>query len=270
MPQLPYRWCWLVLLILVSTAVAQTEPGAASGGESQTVVRLSLLELLAKGRWFMVPLGAASLLGLAIVIERLVALRRKAVIPPNFADGLVNALGNDRSDIAAGRAFCHEQNSPMARVMLAAFRRVNRGEEAMEAAIEDAGTAEVAKLRNNFRLLYGVAYIAPMLGLLGTVWGMIEAFQVASQQGLGQAEKLAEGIYNALVTTFAGLMIAIPVLIFYFYFQSRVESIVAQMNDVSIRVLEHLFGQHQLDHPIKTTPHGHARVPQEAASAQEK
>jgi biopolymer transport protein ExbB len=112
-------------------------------------------------------------------------------------------------------------------------------------------------------MLYGVAYVSPMLGLLGTVWGMIEAFQAAALQGLGQAEKLAEGIYNALVTTFAGLMIAIPVLIFYFYFQSKIESIIAEMNDVSIRILEHMFDQHQLDHPIKTTPQGHSHVPHE-------
>jgi len=99
-------------------------------------------------------------------------------------------------------------------------------------------------------MLYGVATVAPMLGLLGTVWGMIEAFQVASHQGLGQAERLAEGIYAALVTTFVGLTIAIPILIFYFYFQSRIDAIVSEMNDVSVALLDKLFGMHGADHPI--------------------
>lgn len=220
---------------------------AASADDGAT---MSLLQLLAKGRWFMIPLGACSLLGVTLIIERFIALRIKTIIPPDFLDGLFNALGRNNDDVAAGRTYCKQHDSPVARVLDAGLRRYKRGEEATEAAIEDTGATEIARLRANFRILYGVASVAPMLGLLGTVWGMIEAFQVASQQGLGQAEKLAEGIYNALVTTFAGLTIAIPVLIFYYYFQSKVETIVSRLNDVSVEFLERLFGEHQVDHPI--------------------
>lgn len=239
------KYPWFAAAIVVLTCGI----AFAQGGE-QPAKPMSLLQLLAMGRWFMIPLAACSLFGVTLIVERFIALRIGAVIPPEFIEGLTQRIAGDKPDIKAARDYCKQHDNPIARVLAAGLRRYPRGEEAMEAAIEDTGAAEVARLRANFRILYGVANVAPMLGLLGTVWGMIEAFQVASQQGLGQAEKLAEGIYNALVTTFAGLTIAIPVLIFYYYFQSKIETIVSRMNDVCVEVLETLFGDHQIDHPV--------------------
>jgi biopolymer transport protein ExbB len=128
---------------------------------------------------------------------------------------------------------------PIARIALAGLRKLPRGPEAVEGAVEDAGAHEISKLRRNLRLLYGVGAVAPMLGLLGTVWGMITAFQVASVQGLGKAEHLATGIYEALVTTFAGLLVAIPTVIFYYYFLSKIDALVHDMNELSIEFVEH-------------------------------
>jgi len=124
-------------------------------------------------------------------------------------------------------------------VVAAAIRKLHKPQETVERAIEDAGGIEVLRLRRYLRLLYGVSAVAPMIGLLGTVWGMIKAFQVAAVAGLGKAGLLAEGIYIALVTTLAGLVVAIPVLMFYYYFQGKIDDVVHEMNDVTMDFLDH-------------------------------
>ncbi len=255
------------LLMLAGAAFAQAppepgpppaEPAAAAPQAGSPVAaeptRMSLLELLMKGRWFMIPIGACSLLGVAIIIERLLALRRSQIMPSDFLDGLKDVLQRGAIGRDAGLNYCHTNDSPISRVAAAGLRKLHRDEESIEQAIEDAGANEVAKLRRNLRMLYGVSAVAPMLGLLGTVWGMIEAFQVASSEGLGQAEMLAQGIYEALVTTFAGLCVAIPVLIFYYFFLGKIERIVAEMNDISVEFVEHYTVAAQHHHEEAPAP----------------
>ncbi len=259
--------CMILLLVLavVSVSLAQDEaPAASDEGQSETkqTEKMSMLDLLLKGRWFMVPLGLCSLMGLTIIIERLIALRRNAVIPPNFMDGLKAVFRRGQQDRSAGLQYCKSNPCPLASVVAAGIRRMSRGQEAVEKAIEDAGANEVSKLRRNLRLLFGVAAVSPMLGLLGTVWGMIQAFQVASQAGLGQAGMLATGIYEALVTTFAGLSIAIPTLIFYYYFQGKIDYIVHEMNETSVEFVEHYTGD-KIE-PAASVP---AEAPANAAAA---
>ncbi len=247
---------WLVaaaaVIVLVAVCWAQ-QPAApapqAPGKPVQKVERtptMSFLELLMKGGYFMIPIAGCSLLGLAVIIERFIALRRGAIVPAGFMNGLKQAFTDPR-DRQAGLDYCHAHDSPIARVAAAGIRKLHRDEESVEQAIEDAGANEVAKLRRNLRMLYGVAAVAPMLGLLGTVWGMIQAFQVAAAKGLGRAEALASGIYEALVTTFAGLCVAIPVLIFYYYFLDKIERIVSHMNDVSVEFLAHYIHREGLE-----------------------
>jgi len=240
---------WLVVAAVIALTgaicLAQVDPGKApgsapaSGQVHKEPPKMSLLELLRKGGVFMIPIGLCSLMGLAVVIERSVALRRKAIVPAGFVDGLKGVFAREADDPAEGLAYCHTHDSPMARVAAAGIRKLRLDEESVENAIEDAGANEVAKLRRNLRMLYGVAAISPMLGLLGTIWGMIQAFQVASVKGLGRATELATGIYEALVTTFGGLCVAIPALVFYYYFLGKIERIVSMMNDASMDFLEH-------------------------------
>jgi len=228
------------------TAAVTTAP--APGEKTQ---QINLLELLLLGGWFMVPIGLCSLMGVAVIIERFVALRRGAIIPANFMDGLKGAFKHTVDDREAGLSHCHRHDCPIARVAAAGIRKLHKDEESVEQAIEDAGANEVAKLRRNLRMLYGVAAVAPMLGLLGTVWGMIEAFQVASVVGLGQAQAMAKGIYEALVTTLGGLSVAIPILIFYYYFQGKIERLVSAMNDASVEFLEHYIGEEPVAQPAE-------------------
>jgi biopolymer transport protein ExbB len=218
------------LIIMMSYLVMlarTTQPAPAT--------EMTFLQLLIKGGIFMIPIGLCSLAAVALILERMIALRRKVIIPPGFLDGLAKVGLSNRQ---AAMEYCRNSKAPVGRVIAVGIRKLPQGEEAVEQAIEDAGANEVSKLRKNLRALYSIATISPLLGLLGTVWGMIQSFQVASARGLGKAELLAGGIYEALVTTLAGLMVAIPVLVFYYHFLGRIDRIVAEMNDVSERFLE--------------------------------
>ena len=247
---------WLVsavILLVVGGGLCLAQDGGGGDGaagvttEEKKTPKMTFLELLEKGGLqFMIPIGLCSLLGVTIIIERLFALRKGAVLPGNFLPGLKGVFHPDSKDRAAGLGYCGASDSPLSRVISAGIRKMHKGEEAVESAIEDAGALEIDKLRRNMHMLYGLSTVTPMLGLLGTVWGMIEAFQVASIAGLGKAESLATGIYQALVTTFAGLAVAIPILIVYYYFVSKIDQIVHQMNDVTMEFVDHYTGGEEL------------------------
>jgi len=240
---------WLIVGIFVAAAsaacVAQTT-APAGAAQPPGPERMSFLNLLLKGGWFMVPIGLCSLLGLAVILERLIALRRGAVIPSSFLPGLKSTFRHEALDRRSGLEYCRSRDCPVSRVLQAAIRKLHRPEEAVEQAIEDAGANEVSKLRRNLGMLQGVAAVAPMLGLLGTVWGMIAAFQVASDPNVDVTNRgpmLGKGIYEALVTTFAGLTVAIPAVIAYYYFRGKIEKLVHDMNEVSVDFVEHYIGE---------------------------
>ena len=222
-----------VVALLVCGATLMAQPTTAPATAVQE--KMSFLQLLLKGGWFMVPIAATSLVGVALVIERLLALRRRRIIPPRFMRGLLS-LAPART---VALDYCRNNESPLARIVAAGLRKLPAGEAPAERAMEDAGAIEVHRLRKHLRMMYGVSVVAPMLGLLGTVSGMIEAFRVTTtERGLGRPELLATGIYEALVTTMAGLVVAIPVLMFYYYFVSKVENFVAEFNDASARFFD--------------------------------
>ncbi|MDP6636107.1 MAG: MotA/TolQ/ExbB proton channel family protein [Phycisphaerae bacterium] len=245
-----------VVIVVGSMSLAQEagNPVPAAGGaavegggdktETVSTPEISFLGLLeAGGLQFMIPIGLCSLLGVTIIIERSISLRRRAIIPRAFMPGLKSVFHHDGGDRTAGLDYCRANGSPISRVVAAAIRKLHKPQETVERAIEDAGGIEVLRLRRFLRLLYGVSAIAPMIGLLGTVWGMIKAFQVAAVAGLGKAGLLAEGIYIALVTTLAGLVVAIPVLMFYYYFQGKIDDVVHEMNDVTMDFLDHYIAE---------------------------
>ncbi len=247
---------YLVLALVVAAAgpycAAQADKaGAPAAGAGPTEApkadaappSMSMLELFERGGWFMLPIVLASLVGLALIIERLISLRKDKIIPPRLLDQLKDTYKPGQEDRSAGLNYCHANASPLARVLAAGIGKMHRDEQTVEQAIEDAGANEIAKLKRNLRGLFAVGSIAPLLGLLGTVSGMIKAFQVASVKGLGKATSLAQGIYEALVTTYAGLLVAIPVLVFYYYFLGKIDRIVSEMNDLSIEFVEHYMAE---------------------------
>ncbi len=269
------------LVVLTPTDTAQAQPAenngappanaqgadnAQAGDDGEKEKDTSFLGLLFKGGWFMVPIALCSILGLTLIVERIIALRRGAVIPRTFLPNLERVFQNPDRDAEPALDYCHKNRSPISRVIAVGIRNLPRGIESIEQGIEDAGANEVAKLRRNLRMLYGVAAVAPMLGLLGTVWGLIEAFREAEDKGFGQAQAFAGGIYEALVTTFAGLCVAIPVLVAYYYFLSKIDKLVSDLNEVSESFVERFVPAHAIA-PAPTPMPAAAPTPQTPPAA---
>ncbi len=234
----------LVGLAMVSQALGQdverTIDLAVKGGKPGPV---SLFDLILKGGYVMIPLGICSVLALAMAVERFISLTHKKILPPEFVAGVKSVFGGP-GDIGKAVAYCEERPSPISNVFKAGISRVRQGAASIEKAIEDAGMREVDKLKRSLRPLSSIATVAPLLGLLGTVYGMISAFQSASAMGVGKADRLATGIYEALVTTAAGLTLAIPVLVVYQILCSRVDKLVDHMDDEAIEFLEYaVYGE---------------------------
>ncbi len=220
---------------LAALALASACFGAEAGDAAEVEGADTLLGLLIKGGWVMIPLAFCSVLALALTVERFLSLSRRRLTPPHLTEELKNLVVRGGTEEA--RTYCTENPCPMSNVFLAGLNRADAGIEKMEKAIEDAGAREYSRLKRSIRPLEVIARVAPLLGLLGTVYGMISAFQAASDIETNKAAQLAVGIYEALVTTATGLTLAIPVLIITQILSHRIEKIVDLMDD---RVLEFL------------------------------
>lgn len=176
-------------------------------------------------------LGLFSLWAATVVLERMVNLRRERILPRKMETHLSALSKSSWESLEYLRAACEGESVPARRILQAGLIRAGRPMSEVEKAMEDAMAREVALLRGKYRPLNVVGNISPLVGLLGTVVGMIMAFQISSQEGLGKAEQLAEGIYLALMTTAAGLTLAIPCLLFASWFQARGERYMAYVAD---------------------------------------
>jgi biopolymer transport protein ExbB len=210
------------------------------------VTRLSsFYELVLSGGPVMVPLGICSVAALAFGAERLFALRQRRLGTRGFAEGLRGALRGGQSPGARerARALCAESGTPLARVIAAALERAHEGPAQAEKAAEDAGARELASLHSSLRPLVAIAAIAPLLGLLGTVWGIILAFgDIGGSDALGRPDVLAASISQALVTTATGLVIAIPVHVLYHWLRARVDRFARETEAAYELLRAELFG----------------------------
>lgn len=226
-----------LFLASAGLALAQEPPATIE----ETKPEETLISLLRKGGVVMFPLALCSVAALGIGVERLISLRRGAVVPEDFLPRLMNHLRDAKDGTAPAIRFCEDSGTPAGRIFRAGLIHLERGDLALvEKALEDAGGREVSKLKRSLRWLSIIATISPLLGLLGTVYGMIGAFQTATATavGMGKAEMLAQGIYEALVTTAAGLTIAIPVLLLYQYLASRIDARIDVIDAMADEFLE--------------------------------
>jgi biopolymer transport protein ExbB len=186
-----------------------------------------VLEILMAGGWAMLPILISSALALAIILERFWTLRRSAVIPPG--------LGDEVREWARSRKIDPEHlnmlstNSPLGELMAAALSVRNRPREIIKERVEDTGRHVVHRLERFLNTLGTIALIGPLLGLLGTVFGLIKMFFAVMVSGVGDPMKMAGGIGEALVCTAAGLCVAIPAYVFHRYFRGRVSDLVVEM-----------------------------------------
>jgi biopolymer transport protein ExbB len=193
-------------------------------------------ELVNRGGVVMYPIILCSVLALGVFLERLVSLRRSRILRQDFIAGIRRLWM--RGDIDQALRLCKSHDISISRILRAGLLRHNISLADMERAIEAAGQHEVSLLTANLRLLGVVANLAPMLGLLGTVVGMIKAFNVISQSGTGNPGLVASGISEALVTTAAGLIVGIPALAAYHYFRAKIDRYVYEMEHISLEIIE--------------------------------
>jgi biopolymer transport protein ExbB len=198
---------------------------------------MSLIEIFRAGGPVMWPLAACSLVALAIIIERLLALRTSRILNPSVVERITGLSEGGRIDRAL--SVCEDQPGIFTNIMHAGLEIAARGEgeQAAKEAVEDAGRHESTRLNRYLPTLGTIVGISPLLGLLGTVTGMIEVFDTIAETGAGQAAQLSSGISQALITTATGLAIAIPALVGYNYLNSKVSAIITELERESLRGL---------------------------------
>ncbi len=197
-------------------------------------------ELLLAGGWLMLPILGCSVAVVTIAIERSLALRPARVVPSEVLGRVWHGVRT--GDFNRDRLNELRDSSPLGRILAAGLNNAGHGREVMKDSIEEAATQVVHELERYLAPLGTIAAVAPLLGLLGTVIGMIKVFSAIMLQGTGNAMVLAGGISEALMTTAAGLTVAIPAMVLHRYFERRVDSLVVDMEDQAVRLVDAVHG----------------------------
>ncbi len=260
------RWKWVAVLLLVclagvraggtaspaaapapsaaerpSTALPVARDGPAADAEGGTILGKNLWQTFRAGGALMWPILAASVIGMAFIIERAVALRESAVVPRGVGKAVVEAVAS--AGAASAARLCEERPSALTRVLAAGLAVADRSREEILTAMEEAGEREQWLMDRFNRPLNIVSSVAPLLGLLGTVQGMILAFDVVARKGaMGDPRQLASGVATALLTTFAGLAVAIPCYCFYHYYRDKADRMIVQIEDCASHLVDTLKG----------------------------
>jgi len=195
----------------------------------------SLWAVFIKGGWCMWPILGCSIIGLAFYFERAVELRRKKHAPPGFEKDVVHLV--DSRGVDAGLARCLDKQSSLSRILYAALLRYGSSRQEMESAVQDEGSRLLYDLRRNCRVIGLMSSTAPLWGLLGTVLGLIQAFDevaVSGGQAMGRTEQLAEGVGVALLTTAFGLIVAIPLTLFFSQVKGKADDLVREIEERAV------------------------------------
>lgn len=232
-----------------------TKPEPTSEKTANSVMQsgINFLSLLMSGGWMMIPISLMSVLVVTVAMERAVALRQSKIIPNRLIRGLQD-LGDvhDTLDPVAAYKLCQRYPSAAASVIKTMLLKIGRPHSEIEHAVAEASQREADRLYANVRWLNMATAVTPLMGLLGTVWGMIEAFHATTQLVPGQdrAEQLAGGIYVALVTTLAGLMVAIPSAVFAHFYEGKITAAFRRLDELLFHFLaqiERFEGQSRFD-----------------------
>jgi biopolymer transport protein ExbB len=220
--------------MIVLQSSSQDTLGLGSGPESGS---LDIIDLILKGGIFMVPLILLSIIGLYIFIERWLSIRNASKMPPRFTEQIRNMVLD--GNIQGAKQLCNQTQSPVARMIEKGINRIGSPLKNIEAAIENLGKIEIYRLERNLQILGTISGAAPMVGFLGTVTGMIQAFQdIASVEGAVSPKLLSTGIYEALITTASGLIIGILAYLGYNFLIAQVQKVVHRMEYSSIDFMD--------------------------------
>jgi len=204
-----------------------------------------MLEIVKSGGWLMLPIIISSVMAAAIIIERLWALQPRRVLPKNLTRQVWEWVSKNQLNHTHIQAL--HQGSPLGEILAAGLVNRHRDREIIKESIEDAGRQVVHDLERFLNSLGTIAAISPLLGLLGTVIGMVKVFAAITTHGVGDPTVLAGGISEALITTAAGLTVAIPSLIGYRYLSGKVDALAVQMEKEAITLVEALLRKQYMD-----------------------
>lgn len=204
-----------------------------------------MFELVRSGGWLMLPIILCSIIAIAIIFERFWSLNPNRIAPKNVLADVWEKIKNNKLDASTLRDL--RQSSPLGQILAAGLVNSKSGRSIMTESIEQAASHVIHDLERYLNTLGTVAAITPLLGLLGTVFGMIKVFGEIMIQGTGNANVLAGGISQALVTTAAGLCVAIPSLMFYRMFTRRISSLVVELERESIKLIDALHSSRNVE-----------------------
>jgi len=207
----------------------------------------NVYELLVAGGWLMIPILLCSISVIAIAIERGWALRPARVVPPKLLGQVWHTV--KQNQFSREHILELKRSSPLGFILAAGLANASHGRDVMKDSIDEAAGQVIHKLERYLNVLDTIASIAPLLGLLGTVFGMIQVFNAIMLQGTGNAGVLAGGISQALITTAAGLMVAIPAMICHRFFERRIDSLAITMEDQAVRLVDALHGERSIQGP---------------------
>ena len=201
--------------------------------------QITVMELLFKGGFMMIPILILFVITIYILNEKILIINRESKSPKGFTDEIISRVKND--DINGAKLICNDTNNPVSRMILKGLNKFNTSLKNIETSIENVGKIEIYNLEKNLSLLATISGAAPMIGFLGTVTGMIQAFiSIAEEEGAVSPKLLSSGIYEAMLTTAAGLFVGIIAYLSYNYLVSRVEKLIHKMEYTTIEFIETL------------------------------
>ncbi|HHZ70714.1 MAG TPA: MotA/TolQ/ExbB proton channel family protein [Methylococcaceae bacterium] len=202
-----------------------------------------MFDFFEKGGLMLLPIVLCSIVALGIIVERFWSLKRNKILPPDLVPQVWKLSREEKLDAMAIRRL--KVGSPLGAILAAGLSNSRFGREIMKESIEEVGRQVAHDLERYLTALGTISAITPLLGLLGTVVGMIKVFSAIMSQGVGDPSVLAGGISEALITTAAGLAVAIPSLMFHRYFEGRVDDLVLNMEEESLKLIEMIHGERE-------------------------
>jgi biopolymer transport protein ExbB len=199
-------------------------------------------QMILAGRIMMIPIIVCSLVGLAVFLERLVVLRRSRIVVPEIAEA-VETLGA-ATDYSVARAICERRPGPFANIVRVGLDHANADWQIARDVLQEMGRQEAKRLYRHLNILETIAAVGPLLGLLGTVTGMIRTFSDVARVGIGDPQQLSSGLSEAMITTAAGLMVGIPALVAHNWLSGRVDGIVFDLEVYATKVLDAVRRRH--------------------------
>lgn len=209
-------------------------------------------ELISAGGWLMLPIVLSSVIAVAIIIERLWTLRTSRIAPPNLLGQVWRWVKDGQLDAVKLKTL--RGDSPLGEILASGLANARHGREIMKECIQESASKVIHEMERYLNTLGTIAAITPLLGLLGTVIGMIDVFSAIMAQGTGNTGVLAGGISKALITTAAGLTVAIPALFFHRFFVRRVDELVVSMEQEATKLVEVMQGNREVESSTSPDP----------------